>query len=238
MNRTEERREMARSARRLLRRCARAALATNMLGAPYVSLVRCAVDFDASPLLLLSDLARHSRNIAFDPRVSLLFDDTAHLPDPLSGPRLTVLGRTQSTADPGLAARFAAHCPESRAYAGFADFRMYRVAIERGHLVAGFGRIAWIDGNELLFSGDCAAIAAAEPAILARLGQELREPLARCVARRLGDNGAGWRASGCDPEGLDLRRGETVARLEFAAPISTPEALPDALAQLAGRDDE
>jgi putative heme iron utilization protein len=238
MSETEERRETARSARRMLRRCSRAALATNLLGAPYVSLVRCAVDHDASPLLLLSDLAQHSRNIAFDPRVSLLFDDTALFPDPLSGPRLTVLGRAQSTADPRLAARFAAHCPESRAYAGFADFRMYRVAIDRGHLVAGFGRIAWIDGGELLFSGDCAAIAAAEPAILARLGQELREPLARCVAAHLGDGGAGWRAAGCDPEGLDLRRGETAARLEFSSPISTPEALPEALAQLAGCRDE
>src|SRR6516164_5291915 len=115
--------------RLLARGCTRAALATSLNGAPYASLVLITVDLDASPLLLLSDLAQHSRNIAFDPRVSLLFDDTAQLPDPLSGPRLTVLGWAQSAADPRLAARFAAHCPESRAYAGFADFRLYRVAV-------------------------------------------------------------------------------------------------------------
>ncbi len=79
--------------RRLLRRGGRAALATSLRGAPFASLVVYAVDHDASPLLLLSDLARHSRNIAFDPRVSLLIDGTAELPDPLSGPRLTLLGR-------------------------------------------------------------------------------------------------------------------------------------------------
>ncbi len=58
-------------ARRLLRGRDRGALATSLHGAPYASLVLVAADLDASPLLLLSDLAQHSRNIAFEPRVSL-----------------------------------------------------------------------------------------------------------------------------------------------------------------------
>ena len=116
-------------------------------GAPYASLVLVAADLDASPLLLLSDLAQHSRNIAFDPRVSLLLDGTEGHADPLAGPRLTLLGRAEAVADPRLLARFAARHPSSALYAGFADFRLYRVAVERGHLVAGFGRIDWIDGR-------------------------------------------------------------------------------------------
>ena len=73
--------------RRLLRGRDRAALATSLRGAPYASLVLFVADLDASPLLLLSDLAQHSRNIAFDPRVSLLLDATEGYPDPLTGPR-------------------------------------------------------------------------------------------------------------------------------------------------------
>ena len=72
--------------RRLLRRLQRVALATSLRGGPFVSLVLLVADLDASPLLLLSDLAQHSRNIAFDPRVSLLLDGTADYPDPLTGP--------------------------------------------------------------------------------------------------------------------------------------------------------
>jgi putative heme iron utilization protein len=231
---TEYPRGTAEAARGLLRRCGRAALATSLRGAPYASLVVYAVDYDASPLLLLSDLAQHSRNIAFDPRVSLLIDGTAGLPEPLSGPRLTLLGQAAAIADRRLRERFTARYPDSKAYAGFADFKLYRVAVERGHLVAGFGRIVWIDRSDLLFSQDTTAIAAAEPAIIARINEHLAETLADCVAQRLGPSGEGWRVTGCDPEGLDVRSGDAAVRLEFAAPVSTADAIPAALAQLAG----
>jgi hypothetical protein len=219
--------------RRLLRCCGRGALGTSLEGRPYVSLVLCAVDLDASPLLLLSDLAQHSRNIADDPRVSLLLDGTGTLAEPLSGPRLTVLGRVEAAAEPRLLARFAARHPSSAGYAGFADFKLYRVAVERAHLVAGFGRIAWVEAAELLFGGDHSAIAAAEPAILADVNKMLRRTLARAVVRQLGRGGAGWRATGCDPEGLDIRCRDTAARLAFSAPVATAEAVPAALAELA-----
>ena len=234
MSGTEYPRGPAEAGRRLLRRCGRAALATSLRGAPYASLVLYAVDYDASPLLLLSDLAQHSRNIAFDPRVSLLIDGTAGLPEPLSGPRLTLLGQAEAVADRRLWERFTARYPDSKVYAGFADFKLYRVAVERGHLVAGFGQIVWIDGSNLLFSQAGTAIAAAEPAIIARINEHLGETLAGCVAHRLGHSGEGWRATGCDPEGLDIRSGDAAARLEFAAPVSTADAVPAALAQLAG----
>jgi heme iron utilization protein len=225
-------RELGTLGRQLLRRGGRAALATSLNGAPYASLVLYAADLDASPLLLLSDLAQHSRNIAFDPRVSLLLDGTAELAEPLSGPRLTLLGQAEAIADPRSLARFTARHPGSRDYAGFADFKLRRVAIERGHIVAGFGRIAWIARSELLFCRDTSALAAAEPAILAILNENLREILARCVARQLGGDGAGWRATGCDPEGIDIRCGDGVARLEFTLPISTPDEIGPALAEI------
>ena len=137
--------------RRLLRRERRGALATSMRGVPYASLVLITADLDASPLLLLSDLAQHSRNIAFDPRVSILFDGTAGYQDPLTGPRLTIIGQATVVEDPRLLARFTAHHPASAVYSGFTDFRLYRVAVASGHLVAGFGRIHRVDSRDLLF---------------------------------------------------------------------------------------
>ena len=72
--------EMSRTARDLVRSLDRAALATALPvqgGAwPYASLVLVAVDHDLSPILLLSDLAEHTKAIAADSRVSLLFDGT------------------------------------------------------------------------------------------------------------------------------------------------------------------
>jgi heme iron utilization protein len=224
-------------ARSLARSRTRAAFATSLGGAPYASLVLLAVDLDASPLLLLSDLAQHSRNIAFDPRVSLLLDATEGHPDPLTGPRLTLLGRAQPTDDRRCLARFIAHHPTSAGYAGFGDFHLYRVGVERGHLVAGFGRIDWIDGGDFLFAGDVGMLAAAEPEILKHMNEDHGDAVAGYASRLLGRTGSGWRMTGIDPEGIDLRCGGETARLDFAAPISvpvlTPEAARGALVQLA-----
>jgi heme iron utilization protein len=214
--------------RLLARSCTRAALATNLNGAPYASLVLVTVDHDATPLLLLSDLAQHSRNIAFDPRVSLLLDATEGHPDPLTGPRLTLLGQAGPTDDPRCLARFVAHHPASAVYAGFRDFRLYRVAVERGHLVAGFGRIDWIDGRDYLFAADAGAIAAAEPDILRHMNEDHADAISLYAHRLLGRAGAGWRMTGIDPEGIDLRCDGETARLDFAAPVATPILTPNA----------
>ena len=90
------------TARHLMRGCATATLATlGGSGWPYGSLVLVAADHDASPILLLSTLAEHTKNLLADSRVSLLFDGTAGLAEPLTGARVTVLGRATKTTDPG-----------------------------------------------------------------------------------------------------------------------------------------
>jgi hypothetical protein len=228
----------ARIGRQLLRREQRGALATSMGGAPYASLVLIAADLDASPLLLLSDLAQHSRNIASDPRVSLLVDGTAGFRDPLTGPRLTVIGQARAVEDGRRLSRFTARHPTSAVYSGFADFRLYRLAVERGHLVAGFGRIHWIEGRDLLFAADAAALAAAEPEILRHMNEHHAEAVADYARGLLGRERAdwrmtGWRMTGIDPEGVDLQRDGETARLDFPAPVLTPAAARSALVELA-----
>ena len=225
----------ARIGRRLLRREQRGTLATSMRGAPYASLVLIAAAFDASPLLLLSDLAQHSRNIAFDPRVSLLLDGTAGYRDPLTGPRLTVIGLARPIEDHQSLARFTARHPTSTVYSGFGDFRLYRVTVESGHLVAGFGRIHWIDGGDLLFAAGAITLAAAEPEIVNHMNEHHAEAIGDYARNLLGRTGADWRMTGIDPEGVDLRREHETARLDFAGSVFTPQAARAALVELADK---
>src|SRR4030095_8703618 len=95
----------ARTVRELVRSLDRAVLASALPGAggdagwPYASLVLVAVDHDLAPILLLSDLAEHSKAIAADGRVSLLFDGTHGLGQPLTGPRVTLVGRAALSDD-------------------------------------------------------------------------------------------------------------------------------------------
>ena len=233
MSETQSRRDTATLARLLARSRTRAALATSFNGAPYASLVLVTVDLDASPLLLLSELAQHGRNIAFDPRVSLLLDGTEGRADPLTGPRLTLLGQALPTDDPRFLARFVSHHPASALDAGFRDFRLFRVAVERGHLVAGFGRIDWIDGADFLFASSAGALAAAEPEILRHMNEDHANAVGNYARHLLGREGADWRMTGIDPEGIDLRSQTEIARINFVAPVLTPDAARAALVQLA-----
>lgn len=133
-----------------LLRSDRATLATLVPdGAPYASLVLTALDPRGLPLLLLSDLAEHTKNIGRDPRVSLLFDGTSGMAEPLAGPRLTVQGSLAPAPEKADLEHYVARHPEAAQWAALADFRLYRLVPQRAHLVAGFGRIAWIAASEL-----------------------------------------------------------------------------------------
>ena len=83
----------ARLTRSLLGRSRQGALATLMpqSGDPYCSLVNVASLPDGMPVLLISRLAVHTKNILADPRVSLMLDERAP-GDPLEGARIMLAG--------------------------------------------------------------------------------------------------------------------------------------------------
>jgi heme iron utilization protein len=143
----------AADAARLVLAARSAALATldAQTGHPYASLVTVAVDTGGAPLMLLSGLARHTRNLDHDPRASLLFEPAALSPgDPLASARVTLVGAAQPTTNPQARARFLARHPEAAMYADFADFRFFVFTAGHAHFIGGFGRIVEIPAAELL----------------------------------------------------------------------------------------
>jgi len=140
------------AARRLIRCQDRASLATVLAGdgTPYASLVLYATLPDATPILLLSALAEHTKNLRADPRASLLVDGTAGLADPLTGARATLVGTLEEVPHETAQARYLARHPSAETYVGFGDFRFYALRTVRAHLVAGFGRIHWIEAAHVL----------------------------------------------------------------------------------------
>jgi heme iron utilization protein len=230
------------TARQLMRSLDRASLATLMrpdapgAGAPYASLVLAAVDHDASPILLISTLADHTKNLLAAPAVSLLFDGTVGLDEPLTGARVTVQGTAQRTDDAHLKARFVARHPGAAMYAGFKDFSFWRVEVTRGHLVAGFGRIHWIDAGALLYdAAGAAALRDAEAEIVAHMNGEHADAVQLYAAKLLGRSGGEWTMTGVDPEGADLRRRGETARLVFDKPVPDAEAARVELVRLVKR---
>jgi len=201
-------------------------------GAPYASLSLTACGHDAAPLMLLSDVARHSRNINADPRVSLLFAKFGR--DAIAQGRVSVLGRAEACDDVQLRARFLARHAAAQSFATFSDFRLYRVAVDSVHYVGGFGRIHTLDAAQVMFdTSQSAALAEAERDILDHMNSEHAQALTLCAHNLIGRPGLDWRLTGIDPEGIDLARNDADARLDFDMVIHNGEDAHTALAHLA-----
>src|SRR5262245_56913302 len=115
------------AAKKLQREGRSGALATLMpaAGDPYCSLVNVATAADGAPLLLISRLAVHTKNILGDPRASLMIDERKE-GDPLQGARVMLMGTAAATEDAQARRRYLARQPEAEMFAGFADFAFYR----------------------------------------------------------------------------------------------------------------
>jgi putative heme iron utilization protein len=223
------------AAKKLLREGRSAALASLMpqSGDPYCSLVNVATAADGAPLLLISRLAVHTKNLIADPRASLMIDERK-AGDPLQGARVMLLGTATPTDDPDVRRRYLERQPEAEMFVGFADFAFYRMALTGAHLVAGFGRIVDLKPSDILTPiEDAAELTAAEPDILAHMNADHGDTCRLYATRLLGAADGAWRCVGCDPEGLELQLDRTALRLPFPQRIRTPGVLRQVLKSLA-----
>lgn len=117
------------------------ALATLLDGHPYASLVACAASRGA-PLFLLSDLAEHTRNLARDPRASLLVVEEGG-GDPLARARATFVGRCVPAAREEVEADYLCAHPEAAGYLELRDFRFWRLEVQAVRTIGGFGAMKW-----------------------------------------------------------------------------------------------
>ncbi|HVV62715.1 MAG TPA: DUF2470 domain-containing protein [Pseudolabrys sp.] len=223
------------TAKKLLREGRSGALATLMVGSgdPYCSLVNVATAPDGAPLLLLSRLAVHTKNILADARVSLMLDERKE-GDPLEGARVMLMGTADATTDAQVRRRYLARHPEAEQFAGFGDFAFYRVKLSRAHLVAGFGRIVDFAAKDVLtdISG-AEALIDIEPEAIAHMNADHADALRLYATRLLGASNGDWRCVGCDPDGIELQFGRTALRLDFPQRITSPGSLREVLKQLA-----
>ena len=123
-------------------------------GMPLVSRVAVAMEEDGSPFILASDLSGHSRALAVDPRASLLFGEPKSKGDPLTHPRVTVIGQVTKLArdDADHAARRAFWLkkhPKAKLYVDFGDFAFWRMRVERANLNGGFGKAFELTAQDL-----------------------------------------------------------------------------------------
>jgi len=223
------------AAKKLMRKGRSGALATLMAGSgdPYCSLVNVASAPDGTPLLLLSKLAVHTKNLLADSRASLMLDERKE-GDPLQGARVMLMGRLAATEEPTARAAYLRRQPEAEMFAGFADFAFYRMAVNRAHLVAGFGRIVDLTAQDVLTDiAGAEALIDAEADAIAHMNADHAEALRLFATKLLGGPDGDWECVGIDPEGIELQQGRMALRLFFPQRVTAPDSLRAVLKDLA-----
>jgi heme iron utilization protein len=123
-------------------------LALDPAGYPYGSLVTFALH-EGNPVFLISRIAEHTRNVAGDPRASLLVHESGKA-DPLANGRVTLIGRctmlgAHDERAGAVRASFLAAHPGASYYVDYADFAFWQLELEAVRYIGGYGRMSWVD---------------------------------------------------------------------------------------------
>lgn len=200
-------------------------------GDPWASLVTYGL-LGGDPVLCVSQLAEHGRNLVLDHRASIAIVAPCTHTDPLAASRVTLAGVAEPPTDGERDAAREAHLgavPASRHYVDFRDFSLWVLRVRRVRWVGGYGRMDSASGE---------SYATAEPdpvrpfaaAALAHLNADHADSL-RALARALGGYPDTLSAvcTGADRYGLDLRvvtdRGVAYTRVGYRTPLGTVDDL-------------
>jgi putative heme iron utilization protein len=210
-------------------------------GEPWASFVTYGL-LDGAPVLCVSNLAEHGRNLAADSRASISIVAPQRDADPLASGRVTVAGAVEEPTGEERAAARDAHLSAVAAakyYIDYTDFSLWVLRVRRVRWVGGYGRM---DSA----SGEAYAAAAPDPVsprsdgAIARLNGEHADALV-AMAQALGgypDTTAAT-CTGADRYGLDLRvvtpRGVAYTRIGYATPIDSIDELRSATVELTRR---
>lgn len=199
-------------------------LATLTDGYPYGSLIQYAVSPLGDPLLLISELAEHTQNLHKDPRASLLVVEEQAALDPLAASRVTLLGKALP-AEAGLLEVYLKVHPQARQYAGFKDFHLWRLEVERARYIAGFGEMSWVSAQDYK-SAEADPVAELAAGVISHMNEDHADAVLLLAAQKLNRPVEKAELVACDGAGYRLRvdGGQTV-RIEFAERCRTSDEL-------------
>ena len=190
-----------------------------------------ALDPQACPIILVSRLAEHSRNLASDPRCSLLVRRPRDT-DPQADGRLTLMAEAAPLeANPMLRARFQRLVPHASRLLQLGDFHFMRLHISHLRYIGGFGAAHWL--NAAQFVPPNSDIAQAEGALLESLSRNGGDMLRALCQAQLGRAPVDVQPIGVDCDGIDLLAEKTRLRVDFPRPVAQAAEIPGVVESLA-----
>ncbi len=205
-------------------------LSKRLDGFPFGSVSPFILDHAGRPVILISDLAEHTKNIEADPRVSLIVQP--YSPDMQTTGRVTVIGHALRLPDKdALGPRYLRYFPQAEAYFSMHDFQFYRLEPVKVRWIGGFGRIFWVDPEAFLIPPE--GLADREADIIAHMNQDHADNLRDYCRHVHGVDAHEATMVGLDPDGFDLRADDRLLRFSFDTPVTESDAIRAALVALA-----
>lgn len=211
--------ELGNEARRFVRGQRNGVLSTisqRIAGYPFGSVTPFILDQMGRPVILISTLAEHTKNIAADPRVSLIVQPFTE--DMQDAGRATLVGKAERLAEKdALGPRYLRYLPQAEAYFAMHDFAFYRIEPERIRFIGGFGKIHWIEAAAYLAPDN--TLAEVEAGILAHMNADHGDALFDYCRHFHGLSPEAVEMIGIDGDGFDCRADGRVLRFDFPEPI-------------------
>jgi hypothetical protein len=199
-------------------------------GFPFGSVAPFILDQAGCPVILISTLAEHTKNIDADPRVSLIVQP--YSPDMQVAGRVTVLGHARRLDDKStLGPRYLRFHPQAESYFAMHDFSFYRIEPVRIRFIGGFGKIHWVEPAQYLLLGS--PLTAEEDGILAHMNADHGDNLRAYCRHVHGIEPAQVMMIGIDQDGFDVRADEHILRFGFDQPVTDANQARQALVVLA-----
>ncbi len=217
-------------ARQLLRQQRHGVLSTlskKLEGYPFGSVTPFVLDHQPRPVILISTLAEHTKNIEADPRVSLLAHDTST--DIQANARVTVVGNCARMEDQtGIRARYLRYFPGAADYFSTHDFSFYRIEPAHIRFIGGFGAIHWVEVSRFFTPEN--QLATQEKAIIAHMNADHPHNLAAYCRHVHGVDTGSAQMIGIDTDGFDVRTAsEQQLRFDFSEPVLDAQSARSAL---------
>ncbi len=204
---------------------------------PFGSVAPFILDHHAQPVILISSIAEHTKNIIANPKVSLLvFEGNEDLQ---ASSRLTLMGEAlkiesdEANSDyKNLRARYLRYFPQSVSYFATHDFAFYRITIAQARFIAGFGKMGWVDGDELAgseFMSASSVLSTQETSIIEHMNADHVPSMLAYCQHFHGMTASTAEMLGIDGDGFDVKatladNSVKTIRFTFDQPISDAQS--------------
>ncbi len=189
----------------------------DMPGYPFGSVSPYCLDYQGRPVILISSIAQHTKNIEANPKVSLIITE-GEVDDIHTAARLTLLASAEKLPDNDhdTPQRYYQYYPSAKQYHSQHNFEFYGLNIVRARFIGGFGKIHWIEAEEMLQANPFTYTE--EQGMISHMNKDHENALAHYCEQADINIGAKQSPvmSGIDKEGFHLRVGERIHRFGFS----------------------